>query len=109
MGTRSCSPSCSTRSKLSPTWDFLPTLLTVGLFTRITGLLLAGEMAVALVKVHGILANPMAVHNYEFPLAMAVGSFALAALGAGLISLDHAIFAKQRNFPKKPKGRDKRD
>jgi putative oxidoreductase len=84
-------------------------LLIVGLFTRITGLLLAGEMAVALVKVHGILANPMAVHNYEFPLAMAVGSFALAALGAGLISLDHAIFAKQRNFPKKPKGRDKRD
>ena len=84
-------------------------LLIVGLFTRITGLLLAGEMAVALVKVHGILTNPMAVHNYEFPLAMAVGSFALAALGAGLISLDHAIFAKQRNFPKKPKGRDKRD
>jgi uncharacterized membrane protein YphA (DoxX/SURF4 family) len=51
----------------------------------------------------------MAVHNYEFPLAMAVGAFALAALGAGLISLDHAIFAKQRNFPKKAKGRDKRD
>jgi len=48
-------------------------LLIVGLFTRITGLLLAGEMAVALVKVHGILTNPMAVHNYEFPLAMAVG------------------------------------
>src|SRR5580700_869228 len=68
-------------------------LLIVGLFTRVTGLLLAGEMAVALVKVHGMLANPMAVHNYEFPLALAVGSFALAALGAGLISLDQAIFA----------------
>ena len=84
-------------------------LLIIGLFTRITGLLLAVEMAVALVKVHGMLANPMAVHNYEFPLAMMVGSFALAALGAGLISLDQAIFAKQRNFSKKPKGRDKRD
>jgi putative oxidoreductase len=84
-------------------------LLIVGLFTRIAGLLLAVEMAVALVKVHGILANPMTVHNYEFPLAMMVGSFALAAVGAGLISLDQAIFAKQRNFSKKPKGRDKRE
>jgi putative oxidoreductase len=84
-------------------------LLIVGLFTRIAGLLLAVEMAVALVKVHGILTNPMAVHNYEFPMAMMVGAFALAALGAGMISLDQPIFAKQRNFSKKPKGRDKRD
>ncbi len=84
-------------------------LLIVGLFTRITGLLLAVEMAVALVKVHGMLANPMAVHNYEFPLAVAVGCFALAGAGAGLLSLDHAIFAKRGNFSKKPKGRDKRD
>jgi putative oxidoreductase len=84
-------------------------LLIVGLFTRVTGLLLAIEMGVAVVKVHGMLANPMAVHNYEFPLALMVGSIALAGAGAGLISLDHAIFAKQRNFSKKPKGRDKRD
>src|SRR6202044_4030801 len=84
-------------------------LLIVGLFTRITGLLLTVEMAVALVKVHGMLANPMAVHNYEFPLAVAVGCFALAGAGAGLLSLDHAIFAKRGNFSKKPKGRDKRD
>src|SRR5580700_9589702 len=55
-------------------------LLIVGLFTRIAGLLLAVEMAVALVKVHGILANPRAVENYQFPLACAVGAFALAAL-----------------------------
>ena len=84
-------------------------LLIVGLFTRVTGLLLAVEMAVALVKVHGMLASPMAVHNYEFPLALMVGSFALAGVGAGLISLDHAIFAKPRSFSKKPKGKDKRD
>src|ERR1700735_1077049 len=84
-------------------------LLMLGLFTRVTGLLLAVEMGVAVVKVHGMLANPMAVHNYEFPLALMVGSFALAGAGAGLISLDHAIFAKQRSFSKKPKGRDKRD
>jgi len=76
-------------------------LLIVGLFTRIAGLLLAAEMAVALVKVHGIIANPMNVHNYELPLALAVGSFALAGVGAGLISLDHAIYSKRGSFPKK--------
>ena len=84
-------------------------LLMLGLFTRVTGLLLAVEMGVAVVKVHGMLANPMAVHNYEFPLALMVGSFALAGVGAGIISLDQAIFAKQRNFSKKPKGKDRRD
>jgi putative oxidoreductase len=76
-------------------------LLIVGLFTRIAGLLLAAEMAVALVKVHGMFSNPMNVHNYEFPLALAVGSFALAGVGAGLISLDHAIYNKRRSFPNK--------
>jgi putative oxidoreductase len=78
-------------------------LLMLGLFTRIASLLLAIEMAVALVKVHGILASPMAVHNYEFPLALAVGSFALAGVGAGLVSLDHAIYSKRGNFSKKPR------
>jgi putative oxidoreductase len=71
-------------------------LLIVGLFTRIAGLLLAGEMAVALVKVHGLLSNPTNVDGYQFPLALAVGAFALAALGAGLISLDQAVFAGGR-------------
>jgi putative oxidoreductase len=76
-------------------------LLIVGLFTRIAGLLLAAEMAVALVKVHGMFSNPMNVHNYEFPLALAVGSFALAGVGAGLVSLDHAIYNKRGSFSKK--------
>jgi putative oxidoreductase len=83
-------------------------LLIVGLFTRIAGLLLAAEMAVALVKVHGMIANPMAVDNYQFPLACAVGSFALAALGAGLISLDHAVFAGRRgSTPRKAKNKNR--
>lgn len=83
-------------------------LLIAGLFTRIAGLLLATEMAVALAKVHGLLSNPMNVHNYEFPLACAVGSFALVGVGAGLLSLDHAIYSKRGRFPKKGKnqGRD---
>ena len=67
-------------------------LLIVGLFTRISGLVLAGEMAIAIWKVHLPQGGVMAVDNYQFPLAMAVGAFALAALGGGIISLDHAIY-----------------
>jgi putative oxidoreductase len=83
--------------------------LIVGLFTRVAGLLLAGEMAVALVKVHGLLSAPMKVDAYQFPLAMAVGSFALAAFGAGLISLDQAVFGgggtgSARKFKSKERG-----
>jgi len=79
-------------------------LLIVGLFTRIAGLLIAGEMAVALVQVHKILEDPRAVHNYEFPLALGTAAFALATLGAGLISFDHALFREGRSSaPRKPK------
>jgi putative oxidoreductase len=67
-------------------------LLIAGLFTRIAALLLAGEMTVALWRVHGLLTRPMAVNNYEFPLALTVGAFALACFGAGVISLDQAVF-----------------
>lgn len=68
-------------------------LLILGLFTRAAGLLLAVEMLVAILKVHsggGILA----VHNYEFPLSLAVAAFALAAIGPGLISVDAALFGE---------------
>ena len=67
-------------------------LLIAGLFSRIVGLLLAGEMAVALWRVHGLLSKPLEVNNYEFPLAVAVGALAIASMGAGIISLDHAIY-----------------
>jgi putative oxidoreductase len=68
-------------------------LLLLGLFTRGAALLLAIEMCVAIWKVHsshGILA----VHEYEFPLAMAMACFALATIGAGLISIDHPLFGE---------------
>lgn len=82
-------------------------LLIAGLFTRIAGLLLAGEMAVALIQVHKILSDPRAVHNYEFPLTLAVGAFALASLGAGVVSLDYALFRGKRSFSsRKPKSKD---
>lgn len=74
-------------------------LLIVGLFTRIAGLLLAGEMAVALVGVHGIIRDPGNVHAYEFPLALCVLAFVLATVGAGVISLDQMLFEKHAGSP----------
>jgi putative oxidoreductase len=67
-------------------------ILILGIFTRIAGLLLAIEMAIAVVKVHGLLANPSHVHSYEFPLTLCVAAFVLATVGAGLISIDRVLF-----------------
>src|SRR5260370_34693412 len=69
-------------------------LLLLGLFTRGAALLLAFEMGVAIWKVHsgrGILA----VHEYEFPLAMAMACFALATIGAGPSFRDHPPFSNR--------------
>jgi putative oxidoreductase len=66
-------------------------LLVLGLFTRGAALLLAIEMGVAIWKVHST-GGIYAVHDYEFPLAVLAGSFALATVGAGLLSLDHPLF-----------------
>ena len=69
-------------------------LLLLGLFTRGAALLLAIEMGVAIWKVHsgrGILT----VHEYEFPLAMAMACFALATIGAGPISIDQPLFGNR--------------
>jgi len=79
-------------------------LLIAGLFTRIAGLLLAGEMVVALWRVHGMFTNPMAVHNYEFPMMMAASGFVIACIGAGTLSLDWAIYgARTRRAARKAK------
>src|SRR5437899_8052326 len=66
-------------------------LLALGVFTRGAALLLAIEMGVAIWRVHSS-GGYFAVHNYEFPLAMLAGSFALATVGAGILSLDHVLF-----------------
>jgi putative oxidoreductase len=81
-------------------------MLVVGLFTRIAGLLLAGEMAVALWRVHGLFTAPLQVHNYELPLALAVAAFALATFGAGVVSFDQVIFSERRGPSRKSRGRD---
>ncbi len=65
-------------------------LLIAGLFARPAALLLALEMCVAIWKVHS--RSYLAVHEYEFPLALATANFVLAAVGAGLLSIDHFLF-----------------
>jgi putative oxidoreductase len=81
-------------------------MLVAGLFARIAGLLIAGEMAVALWRVHNIISDPLAVHNYEFPLMLAVSAFAIAVLGAGAISFDQLLFHEGKSSPRKPKRKD---
>lgn len=81
-------------------------MLIVGLFTRIAALLLAIEMAVGLWTAHKIVSDPMAVSNYELPLMLAVATFALATIGAGLISFDQALFREGRSSPRKSKTRE---
>jgi putative oxidoreductase len=66
-------------------------LLVLGLFTRGAAMLLAIEMGVAIWKVHSA-GGIYAVHDYEFPLAVLAGSFALATVGAGSLSLDQLLF-----------------
>jgi putative oxidoreductase len=66
-------------------------LVLLGLFTRIAALLLAMEMSVAIWKVHSV-HGYLAVHDYEFPLTLATACFALATVGAGLISVDQFLF-----------------
>jgi putative oxidoreductase len=66
-------------------------LLALGVFTRPTALLLVIEMGVAIWKIHSA-GGYLAVHNYEFPLAMLAACFALATVGAGRLSLDQPLF-----------------
>lgn len=68
-------------------------LLVLGLFTRPVALLLAIEMGIAIWKVHSG-HGYMAVKDYEFPLAVGAACFALATVGAGMISMDHLIFGE---------------
>jgi putative oxidoreductase len=77
-------------------------LLILGLFTRIAALLLAIEMPVAIWKVHSG-GGYLAIHNYEFPMALAVACFALATVGAGQASADYALFGKPKTGIRKIK------
>lgn len=82
-------------------------MLVAGLFTRVAGLLIAIEMAIAVWRVHLPQGTVLDVHNYEFPLLLAVAAFALAATGAGMISLDHLIYGARGGAPRRA-AREKR-
>jgi putative oxidoreductase len=82
-------------------------LLLLGLFTRGAALLLTLEMCVAIWRVHSS-RGIMAVHEYEFPLMMAVGCLVLAAVGAGLISVDHLLFGNGGGRSRAPRNPGKK-
>ena len=77
-------------------------LLMLGLFTRPAALLLAIEMGVAIWKMHSS-GGILAVHLYEFPLAVGAGSAALATVGAGLISVDESLLGLGRRKSRSPR------
>ncbi len=80
-------------------------LLIVGLFTRVAALLLAIEMCVAIWRVHSG-GGYLAVHNYEFPMALAAACFTLSTVGAGRIAADYALYESGgRASAGKPKGK----
>jgi putative oxidoreductase len=66
-------------------------MLIVGVFTRVVGLLFAGEMLVAVLKVH--LSKGIGTQGgMDLPLVCMAIAFALLLFGAGLVSVDHLIF-----------------
>jgi putative oxidoreductase len=72
---------------------FAALLLFLGLFTRPVALLLSVEMGVAIWKVHSA-HGVLAVRDYEFPLVVGAACFALATVGAGLLSMDHLVWGE---------------
>jgi len=66
-------------------------LLLLGLFTRGAAFLLAMEMVFLMWRVSAP-HSYLAVNEYAYPLVVAVGCFALATTGAGLVSVDYPLF-----------------
>jgi putative oxidoreductase len=67
-------------------------LLVLGLLTRIIGLLLAIQMAIAVWKVSLPHSGIFNVESYGLPLMLGVTCFALFTVGAGILSIDGATF-----------------
>ena len=68
-------------------------MLVIGLFTRVVGLLFAGEMLIAILKLH--LSKGIGTQGgVDLPLVCMAIAFALVVFGAGLISVDHLIFGQ---------------
>ncbi len=67
-------------------------LLVLGLVTRLAALLLALEMGFVLAKVTIPQSGIYVVRSYQYPLLLCCAAFALATVGAGLLSIDAATF-----------------
>jgi len=93
--------------KLFPSWGFPPyvayligalelfggILMILGVITRVVGLLFAIEMGVAFAKVH-LRHDWSDPHTAGLVLLLGVGSFVLAAVGAGALSIDGQSFER---------------
>jgi putative oxidoreductase len=79
-------------------------VLIAGLFTRLIGFLLAGEMTIALWRAERILLHPYNVGHYELALVLGVGALAIATFGAGPISFDGLLFGEGRS-PRRAKSK----
>jgi putative oxidoreductase len=66
-------------------------LLAFGLFEPVAALLLAGVMSSAIAAVHWQKGIWNTDGGFEFPLVMGTVAFAVAAIGAGSLSLDNAF------------------
>lgn len=71
-------------------------LLVLGLFTRIVAILLAGEMLIALLKVHLPGGALWQVSRFELPMLLSGASFLYFCFGPGPISLD-AMLGRSRH------------
>jgi putative oxidoreductase len=69
-------------------------LLVLGLLTRVIGLLLAIQMAIAVWRVSLPHSGIYNVEGYGLPLMLGVACFALFTVGAGILSVDGATFER---------------
>lgn len=73
-------------------------LLIAGLLTRVVGVLLAVDMAVALVTVHLPAGLWVGEGGYEFVAVLGAAALALALTGAGRYSLDRALHGRMPSW-----------
>ena len=67
-------------------------LFTLGLLTPLAGIVIAGSMVVAILKVHGPNGYWLTKGGYEYCLAILVVAIGVALTGAGHYSLDAILF-----------------
>jgi len=67
-------------------------LFALGLLTPLAGVMIAGTMVMAIVKVHGANGLWSTSNGYEYNLTLLVTAIGIALIGPGLYSLDAFLF-----------------